>query len=180
MIPSTDRQVNAIKEPSMTFPHLIGNVALIGIGATATMDLWLLLLSRLGVPTTSFAMVGRWVGHVARGQVAHLAIAKASPVRHELGLGWLTHYVIGVVYVAILAAMQGKAWFEQPTFLPALAFGVVTVAAPWFVMQPAMGAGFLALKTPTPLMNCLRNLANHAVFGTGMYLAAAALAAVAA
>jgi hypothetical protein len=144
MIPSTDRQVNAIKEPSMPSPHLVGNVALIGIGATATMDLWLSLLSRLGVPSTSFAMVGRWVGHFARGRFAHVAIAKASPVRHELGLGWLTHYVIGIVYVAIQFAVQGKAWLEQPTFLPALVFGVVTVAAPWFVMQPAMGAGFLA------------------------------------
>jgi hypothetical protein len=159
----------------MLSSHLVGYVALIGIGATATMDVWLLLLSRLGVPTTSFAMVGRWVGHLARGRFAHLAIAKALPVRNELGLGWLTHYVIGVVYAALLVAMQGKAWLEQPTFLPALVFGVVTVAAPWFVMQPAMGAGFLALKTPTPLKNCLRNMANHAVFGTGMYLTAAAL-----
>jgi hypothetical protein len=159
----------------MLSSHLIAYVALIGIGATATMDVWLWLLSRLGVPTTSFAMVGRWVGHLARGRFTHVAIAKALPVRNELGLGWLTHYVIGVVYAALLVAMQGKAWLEQPTFLPALVFGVVTVAAPWFVMQPAMGAGFLALKTPTPLKNCLRNMANHAVFGTGMYLTAAAL-----
>ena len=160
--------------------HVIGQIVLVGTGATAVMDLWLLLLSRLGVPTSSFAMVGRWVGHFARGQFVHVAIAKTPPVRNELGLGWLTHYVIGVVYAALLVALQGMAWLEQPTFLPALAFGVVTVAAPWFVMQPAMGAGFLALKTPTPLKNSLRSLANHAVFGTGMYLAAAASAGAAA
>mgnify|MGYP003576643606 CR=1 FL=1 len=156
--------------------QLIGYAALVGVGATALMDAWLLLLSRIGVPTASFAMVGRWIGHFAHGRFAHVAIAKAPPVRNELGLGWLTHYVIGVVYAALLISIQGEAWLEQPTFLPAVVFGVLTVAAPWFVMQPAMGAGFLALKTPTPLKNCLRNLANHAVFGTGMYLAAAALA----
>lgn len=156
------------------------HVALVGIGATALMDLWLLLLSRLGVPGTSFAMVGRWVGHFARGRFAHAAVAKADPVPFELGLGWLTHYTIGIAYAALQVALQGSAWLAQPTVLPALAFGAATVAAPWFVMQPAMGAGFLALKTPTPLKNGLRNLANHVVFGAGLYVAAAALAGFAA
>lgn len=152
-----------------------GQIALVGIGATAAMDAWLLLLARLGVPTTSFAMVGRWVGHFARGTFAHVAISKAAPIPFELSLGWLTHYVVGIAYAALLIAVQGAAWLEQPTFLPALVVGLVTVAAPWFVMQPAMGSGFLASKTPAPLKNCLRNLTNHAVFGAGLYLAAAVL-----
>ncbi len=158
--------------------HVIGQITLVGVGATAVMDAWLALLSRLGVPTASFAMVGRWIGHMPRGQFAHAAIAKAPSVRHELSLGWLTHYAIGIAYAALLVATQGGVWLEQPTFLPALAVGVATVAAPWFVMQPATGSGFLASKTPAPLRSCLRNLANHAVFGTGLYLAAAALAGV--
>lgn len=159
---------------------VIAHIVLLGIGATALMDVWLLLLSRLGVPTTSFAMVGRWVAHFARGRFAHAAIAKAVPVPFELGLGWLTHYLIGIGYALLLVGLLGTPWLEQPTALPAVVFGALTVAAPWFVMQPAMGAGFLARKTPTPLKNCLRSLANHTVFGTGMYLAAAALAAGAA
>jgi hypothetical protein len=60
--------------------------------------------------------------------------------------------------------------------LSALVFGLATVAAPWLVMQPAMGLGFLASKTASPLRNCLRSLANHAVFGAGLYLAAIGLA----
>lgn len=153
--------------------HTFGQVFLVGVGATAAMDVWLLILARLGVPTTSLAMVGRWVGHFARGQFAHTVISKAAPVPFELSLGWLTHYVIGIVYAALLVAAQGTAWLEQPTLLPALTFGVATVAAPWFVMQPAIGSGFLASKTPAPLKNCLRNLTNHSVFGAGLYLAAA-------
>ncbi len=151
-------------------------VVLIGIGATVVMDAWLAFLARLGVPTTSFAMVGRWVGHMRRGRFAHEAIAKAAPVRHELGLGWLVHYLVGIAYAALLVAVQGAGWLDRPTLLPALGVGVATVVAPWFVMQPAMGSGFLATRTPTPLKNSLRNLANHAVFGTGLYLAAAVLA----
>lgn len=124
-------------------------------------------------------MVGRWVGHFARGEFVHAAISKAAPIRFELGLGWATHYLVGIAYAALLVGLQGAAWLERPTALPAVTFGVATVAAPWFVMQPAMGAGVLALKTPVPLKSGLRNLANHAVFGIGLYVTAAGLAGVA-
>lgn len=150
----------------------LSRVVLIGAGATAVMDVWLLLLARCGVPTGSFALIGRWVGHMAQGRFVHAAIAKAPPVRTELALGWLTHYTVGIVYAGLLVGIAGVEWLQQPSLLPALALGVGTVVAPWFVMQPAMGAGFAASKTPTPLKNCLRSLANHAVFGIGLYLAA--------
>ena len=39
-----------------------------------------------------------------------------------------------------------------------------------------MGAGIASSRTPAPLMNSLRSLTNHAVFGLGLYLSAAALA----
>ncbi|MCQ9379328.1 DUF2938 domain-containing protein [Methyloversatilis sp. XJ19-49] len=106
----TRSDVNEIKESSMLSSHVIGHIALVGIGATAVMDAWLHLLARLGVPTTSFALVGRWVGHLRRGRFAHAAISKAEPVEFELGLGWLTHYLIGIAYAGLLVAVQGAAW----------------------------------------------------------------------
>jgi hypothetical protein len=39
-----------------------------------------------------------------------------------------------------------------------------------------MPAPIASSRTPTPLKNCLRSLANHAVFGLGLYVSAAALA----
>lgn len=151
----------------------IVKVMLIGIGATAVMDAWLMLLKRSGVPTLNFAMIGRWAGHLTRGTFAHAAIAKSPPVPGELALGWLMHYAIGIAFAALLVAVQGLQWTGNPTLLPALAVGMATVAAPLFVMQPAMGAGIASSKTPTPLKNCLRSVANHTVFGLGLYLAAA-------
>lgn len=151
---------------------------LIGIGATAIMDTWLLLLRRMGVPTLNFAFIGRWVGHLFRGQFAHAAIAKAAPIRGELAWGWLTHYAVGVAFATVLVGIQGAAWVHHPTLLPALAVGICTVAAPLLVMQPAMGAGFAASRTATPLRNCLRSLVNHTVFGFGLYLSALAIALV--
>lgn len=152
--------------------------AAIGVIATACMDAWLLLLSRLGVPTLNFAMIGRWVGHWPHGMFVHRPIAKASPVKGELALGWLFHYATGVAFAALLVAVVGVEWMRSPTPGPALAWGVVTVAAPWLVMQPAMGAGIASCRTPSPAKNRARSLANHFVFGLGLYLAALLVARI--
>jgi hypothetical protein len=147
-------------------------VLVIGGGATAIMDSWLLVLQRLGVPTLDFSMIGRWIGHWPRGVFRHQAIAKAAPVKGERMLGWLFHYATGVAFAALLVAITGAEWTRGPSLLPAVAVGVATVAAPWLVMQPAMGAGVAASRTPTPARNRARSLANHTVFGLGLYLAA--------
>jgi hypothetical protein len=163
----------------MTFPLQDFPLAmLIGIGATAVMDAWLLLLRRLGIPTLNFAFIGRWVGHLLRGRFSHAAIAKATPIRGELAWGWLTHYAVGVAFATVLIGIQGAQWIYSPTLLPALAVGISTVAAPLLVMQPAMGSGFAASRTPTPVKNCLRSLANHTVFGLGLYLCAQVIALI--
>ena len=148
------------------------SIALVGTGATAVLDAWLLLLQRLGVPTMNFALLGRWVGHGLRGRWRHASMAQATPVPGERGLGWLTHYLVGIAFAGGLAGLLGTGWLHGPTLVPALVFGVATVAVPLFVMQPAMGLGVAASRTPAPLKNCTRSVANHAVFGVGLYLAA--------
>lgn len=157
--------------------NLLLSVA-IGAGATLVMDAWLQLLRRLGIASLSFALVGRWVGHLARGRVRHAAIAKAAPVRGELALGWLAHYATGIAFAALLLALAGPAWAARPSLLPALALGVATVAVPLLLIQPAMGAGIASRNTPTPLRNSLKSLATHTVFGLGLYLSAVLIAAL--
>jgi hypothetical protein len=151
-------------------------VLLIGIGATAVMDLWLVLLRRLDVPTLNFALIGRWAGHMTRGRFRHDAIANAAPLRHELALGWAVHYAAGVGFAIVLASLYGGEWLHNPVIGPALIVGIGAVAAPWFLMQPAMGAGIASSKTVAPLRNCVRSLANHTVFGFGLYLSARVVA----
>lgn len=146
--------------------------SVIGIGATVVMDAWLMFLTRLGVQTLNMAFVGRWTGHLLRGRFRHAAIARAEPVRGERVLGWLMHYVTGIAFAALLLAIEGLAWGRSPTPLPAVLVGLTTVGVPLLLIQPAMGAGLLARHTPTPRANCLRSVANHGVFGLGLYLAA--------
>ncbi|MFN4361582.1 MAG: DUF2938 domain-containing protein [Hylemonella sp.] len=157
------------------FPRAVA----IGIVATAVMDLWLTLLKALGLPTLNFALLGRWVGHMPRGRWAHPGIAKAVPVRGELALGWAVHYATGIAFALLLAALAGPQWLRAPSPGPALGFGITTVLLPLFVMQPAMGAGVASSRTATPLRNCLKSLANHTVFGLGLYAAARAIASFA-
>ena len=152
--------------------HDTARIALIGLGATATMDVWLWGLKRLGVPSLSFALVGRWVGHVVQGRWSHDGIAKSAPVRHEAALGWAVHYGVGLVFAALLVAVCGTAWLRSPTLGPALALGMGTVAVPLLVMQPAMGAGIASSKTAAPLKNCLKSFATHTVFGVGLFVTA--------
>lgn len=156
----------------MTALEGVAQVVLLGAGATVVMDMWMLLMKAIGVPTLNFAFVGRWVGHACQGRFTHSSIGQAFPVRGEVALGWIAHYVTGVVFALLLVWVKGADWLQAPTFVPALVLGVVTVAVPLLVIQPAMGAGFASSKTPTPGQNCLRSLINHGVFGVGLYLAA--------
>ena len=146
----------------------------IGTGATILMDAWLLLLKRVGIAASNFALLGRWLAHGFRGERIRRAPAKAPPVRGEALLGWSTHYVVGILFAAALVFVEGLEWARAPTLLPALLTGIVTVIAPLFILQPAMGAGVASTRTPTPVLNTLKSLANHAVFGVGLYLAAVA------
>ena len=75
----------------------------------------------------SFALIGRWVAHMAGGRFSHASIAKAEPVSSELAIGWVTHYTVGIAFAAVLVALQGAGWVQQPTFVPAFLTGVATL-----------------------------------------------------
>lgn len=156
----------------------IARIVLVGVGATAVLDVWTLVLKYLNIPTMNFAFLGRWIGHLFQGTVAHHAIGKAEPLEHELLIGWVAHYAIGVGFAGLLIFVCGMEWARAPTLIPALLIGIATVAAPLFIMQPAMGSGFASSKTPAPVFNCVKSLINHTVFGLGLYLAAWVIAAV--
>ena len=144
---------------------------LIGAGATAVMDLWTVVRKqRFGVPF-SYAPVGRWLSYVARGRFRHDPIAASPAVRGERLIGWTAHYLIGIAFAAILPALWGLDWARQPTLGPALIVGVGSVAAPFVVMQPGMGAGIAASRTPRPGAARFQSLVTHAIFGLGLYAA---------
>ncbi len=150
----------------------------VGVGATLTMDVWAAVLRRFGVPSLDFGLLGRFIGHLPEGRWFHQSIAKSAPVRGERLLGWCAHYSIGVGFAALLLAVFGLTWARSPTPAPAVLIGMVTVVAPLFVLQPALGAGVASSKTPRPVFNSVKSLITHLVFGLGLFLAADATASL--
>lgn len=144
----------------------------LGISATLIMDIGLFILKRFNIPTLNFALLGRWVGWILQGKIIHTSIAHSPALKNEYRLGWIVHYSVGIVFAFSFIVIMGKSWLLQPTFYPALGFGVITVLIPFFIMQPAMGAGFVSAKTPRPVLNCIKSLFNHSIFGCGLYCAA--------
>ena len=146
---------------------------IIGIGATALMDLWALALHlTLGHPAPSWGMGGRWFAHAAQGRVWHDDIGQAAAVPNESTIGWVGHYAVGVVYASVLLMIWGMGWAYAPTLAPALIVGVVTISAGWFLMSPGMGRGIAAANADNPWKARGLGLVAHVVFGLGLYLSA--------
>lgn len=157
-----------------TTSELVVRSILIGVGATLTMDLWAVVLRRFGIPSLRFALLGRVIGHLPRGRFIHEDIARTPAIRGEAVIGWCAHYAIGIGFAALLLLAFGLEWARSPTLAPALVTGMVTVLAPWFLLQPALGAGIASSKTARPLFNAFKSLVTHTVFGIGLFLAARA------
>ena len=149
------------------------NAFLIGAGATAVMDAWGIARTRLfGIPPANYGLVGRWIAYMPRGRFRHDPIAKSPPVRGERAIGWTAHYAIGIAFAGVLLVLWGLDWARQPALGPALIVGIGSVAAPFLVMQPGMGAGIAASRTPRPNVARFQSLVTHAVFGLGLFLSA--------
>jgi hypothetical protein len=144
---------------------------LMGVGATLTIDIWALFLKHVfKISPSNFCLVGRWFRYMLEGIFRHANISSVPPKSAECTVGWIAHYMIGVTFAIIFIAFIGKGWLQQPTLIPAVAFGLVTVSMPFFIMQPAFGLGIAASKTPNPAQARHRSLINHMIFGLGLYL----------
>ena len=146
---------------------------LVGLGATLTFDMWGLFLKyAFRITPSNICLVGRWVRYMRAGVFQHANIAAAPRKPGECLIGWVAHYSIGVTFALAFIALAGLNWLQSPTPLPAIGFGIVTVLAPFCIMQPALGLGWAASKTSNPPQARLRSLLNHTAFGIGLYLSA--------
>ena len=152
--------------------YVLGAIA-IGIGATLLMDLWNLFLKRaFGIPSLNYCLLGRWLRHMPGGTFRHENISAAAKQSFECPVGWIAHYSIGVVFSLVFVGLASREWLWRPTLLPALLYGIATVVFPFFILQPSLGLGIAASRTPNPTHARLKSLATHTVFGIGLYVSA--------
>ncbi len=143
----------------------------IGLLATVLIDVWALgLRVAFKLPTTNWAMVGRWFGHLSNGKFVHNAIADAAPVSGEVLAGWVIHYAIGLIYGVLYLWFMGDIVGQAPSLFSAIGFSAVLLLAPWFIMQPCLGQGIFARRAQNPSLVRSINISVHVVFGIGMYI----------
>jgi len=151
--------------------NILLEALLMGVIATLLMDFWALFAKHsLHLPTADWALVGRWFGYIPKGTLIHRPISATAPLPKELLIGWVAHYLTGVLYGLLYLFIIRVAFKSDPTLVSALSFGLATLVAPWLVMQPAMGAGWFAARTPRPGTMRMVNLSMHAVFGASLYI----------
>lgn len=151
--------------------ELFRDALIIGTGATLFMDLVALVLKHtLGIQPLNYALVGRWGIYLLHGRLRHHPITASPPIAGERWAGWGLHYLTGVVFACVLLWLVGN---QNPLrFDVALTFGALSVLAPFLILQPGMGAGLAARRTPQPGLARLKSLLAHLSFGAGLWVAA--------
>lgn len=153
--------------------NFIPDAIAIGIGATLVMDLWNLFLKlTFSISSLNYCLLGRWLCNMPGGTFKHASINAAQQKPFECTVGWIAHYTTGVGFALVFVALSSGEWPVRPTFLPAFLYGIGTVVFPFFIMQPSLGLGIAASKTPKPMQARLKSLVTHAVFGVGLCVCA--------
>lgn len=149
---------------------MILDVLIVGIAATLTLDLAQQVMRLVfGWPATNWGIIGRWAAWLPKGRFVHKDIGKTPPVENEQILGWAVHYGVGIAYGAIYLFLVTVILGTGPGFVPAMAFGLLSVSVTWFMMEPILGAGPMASNTPKPMIARLHDLGSHCGFGVGLF-----------
>jgi hypothetical protein len=127
-------------------------------------------LVRLGPYQIVPNLLGRWIGSFPNGNVFHSTILNTAPIPHEMVLGILSHYLIGVTLTSLFVYPHVLIWHRAITFRNSLVYGIATCIFPYFLMFPAMGFGVMALNLKGAGMLLAFSLLNHAAFGIGIFV----------
>lgn len=152
---------------------LVLKTVITGMGATGVMDLWSCIQKRtLKVPPLNYALVGRWILGLPGGTFCHHTIVSAPPLRGERLTGWVFHYLTGILFAVVPLTLYGAEWFTHPSLSTGLLAGLLTLFAPFLILQPALGFGIAASRTPRPWLARLFSVLTHLAYGVGLYIAA--------
>ena len=145
-----------------------------GVLGTLVMDSLNYLFARIGILTKiDIGIIGRMSAGWIRGHFRYHDPDEIEQVTHDVVLGYLTHYVIGIV-LAVVYVLGWDLLVGGPTSsIWALTYGVATSVASYFIVFPSMGFGVFGRRSPEGFKNSLSPLANHLFFGIGMAVAIA-------
>lgn len=147
---------------------------LCGVLGTLMMDAMNHFFARIGViAKIEVRMIGRMAGGWTRGRFRYDHPDEMAPVANEVFYGFLTHYAIGLGFAAGFVFGWGHLVGGPASPTWALAYGVATTVASWFLVYPSMGLGVCGRRSSEGVRNTLSSLANHLFYGVGLALAVA-------
>ena len=117
-----------------------------GLIATAAMTMLMLVAPMMGMPKML-------IGNSLAGFM-HIPIT----------LGWIMHFVIGVVLAASYVYVF-KDKLSGNAVTKGLLFSLVPFLLAQILVMPMMGAGLFSANTPAPLMMVMGSLIGHLVYG---------------
>ena len=89
-------------------------------------------------------------------------------VPNELLYGYITHYAIGVGFAIGFMLGWDRLVGGPASPIWALAYGVATTIASYFLVLPSMGMGAFGRRSPEGIKALLSPLANHLFYGIGI------------
>lgn len=149
---------------------LIVQSILIGLFSTVFMDVITWILEKLfKIKPLNYALIGRWFLYWKEKKFTHKTIVHSSPRLGESKWGWGIHYLTGIIWV-IFYLILNEVYLFNSSFISILIFSLCTTLVPFIIIQPALGFGFFAKKTPNQLISIRNSLLAHIAFGSGIYL----------
>ncbi len=104
------------------------------------------------------------------GRLVHENIRESRPVRNEVHAGRTFHYFTGAAVALIYPAFYFTFDVPMPKhhLIPSLAFGLATVALPWFLLFPAYGHGIFGVNAPARSRPLIAPTIEHILYGLGI------------
>jgi hypothetical protein len=140
-----------------------------GVLGTISMDLLNHAFSRSGhIMKIDVTTIGRMAAGWANGRLFYSSPNELKSISNEKIYRYIAHYIIGVSLV-LPFILWWKFYIGGPVSpLWTLVYGLATTVASLFFVYPAMGLGFLGMRSPQGIRAPLSSIANHTFYGIGL------------
>lgn len=145
-----------------------------GLIGAVFMDIAEFFMSKFGIKSgVSANYIGRWVVGLVNGVFVYKDISKTTPVKNEVVIAQIFHYIVGGGIIAIFYPLILKLLnFNEPVnhLLFATLFGIFTSILPWFILMPSFGWGVFGLKNSNNTYPIISPIISHITYGFGIGL----------
>ena len=142
-----------------------------GLIATILFDIYQNALNfSYGINKTRWDLVGRYFIGLKDKRYVRDNLNDDEVEKNELFLGYLIHYLIGIIY-GYMYIIINIIFYNEPSILIAIIFGFLTILGSWCIMMPyAFNLGFFAKNSNDKYQLIVQGLIAHFIFGVGLFI----------